>query len=74
MLSLASLLCISSLAYGCTEPNEPHVEPTPETPAAGRFEVFQMPTPTEGDIPYRIPALAATQDGTLVAVSDYRHS
>ena len=33
-----------------------------------------MPTPTEGDIPYRIPAIAVTKDGTLVAIADYRHS
>lgn len=27
----------------------------------------------EGKIPYRIPAIATTKDGTLIAVSDYRH-
>ena len=61
-------------ATACTpdEPNTP--KPEPVKPKAERFEVFQMPTPTEGDIPYRIPAIAVTKDGTLVAVADYRHS
>ena len=27
----------------------------------------------EGKVPYRIPAIATTKDGTLIAVSDYRH-
>ncbi|MBR6456757.1 MAG: exo-alpha-sialidase [Prevotella sp.] len=27
----------------------------------------------EGKIPYRIPAIATTKNGTLIAVSDYRH-
>ena len=61
-------------ATACTpdEPNTP--KPEPVQPKAARFEVFQMPTPTEGDIPYRIPAIAVTKDGTLVAIADYRHS
>ena len=37
-----------------------------------RFEVF--PTMTESDIPYRIPAIAALSDGTVICVADYRHS
>jgi len=37
-----------------------------------RFEVF--PTKTEADIPYRIPAIAALPDGTIICVADYRHS
>ena len=61
-------------ATACTpdEPNTP--KPEPVKPKAERFEVFQMPTPTQGDIPYRIPAIAVTKDGTLVAIADYRHS
>ena len=38
----------------------------------GRFEVF--PTKSEKDIPYRIPAIAALPDGTIICVADYRHS
>ena len=36
------------------------------------FDVF--PTRTEADVPYRIPAIAALPDGTVVCVADYRHS
>ena len=63
-------------ATACTpdNPNTPQPQPVPVKPKAERFEVFQMPTPTEGDIPYRIPAIAVTKDGTLVAIADYRHS
>lgn len=41
-------------------------EPEPQT------EVFT--TLTDADIPYRIPAIATTNEGHLVAVADYRHS
>lgn len=37
-----------------------------------RFELFPMHE--EADIPYRIPAVTVTMDGSLVAVADYRHS
>ena len=47
-------------------------KPQPQLPAAERFEVFQLLNPA--DIPYRIPALAVTKSGTLIAVADYRHS
>ena len=40
--------------------------------AQERCEVFT--TQTENDIPYRIPAIAALNDGTLVCVADYRFS
>lgn len=40
--------------------------------AQHRYEVF--PTKTTADIPYRIPAIAALEDGTLVCVADYRFS
>ena len=40
--------------------------------AQERFDVF--PTRSEKDIPYRIPAIAALSDGTLICVADYRHS
>ena len=39
---------------------------------AERYEVFKLLDPNS--IPYRIPALAVTKSGTLIAVSDYRHS
>lgn len=42
------------------------------TPTHERQEVFT--TETTEDIPYRIPAIAATKDGTLICVADYRHS
>lgn len=37
-----------------------------------RYDVF--PTISEKDIPYRIPAIAALSDGTVICVADYRHS
>ena len=40
--------------------------------AQERCEVFT--TQTENDIPYRIPAFAALNDGTLICVADYRFS
>ncbi len=59
-------------ACGCTKPEDNTPTPEPQLPAAERFEVFQLLNPS--DIPYRIPALAVTKDGTLIAVADYRHS
>ena len=69
------VLCsIATFACSCTPPEAPTPEPQPEPqkPAAERFEVFPLLNPT--DIPYRIPALATANDGTLIAVADYRHS
>lgn len=40
--------------------------------AQDRFDVF--PTMSEKDIPYRIPAIAALPDGTVICVADFRHS
>lgn len=61
-------------ATACT-PDEPNQQkPEPVKPKAERFEVFQMLHPTEGDIPYRIPAIAVTKDGAIIAAADYRHS
>ena len=37
-----------------------------------RFEVFE--TRSTADIPYRIPAIAVTPQGTIVCAADYRHS
>ena len=71
---VATLLSIATFACSCTPPDKPTPEPQPEPqrPAAERFEVFQLLNPT--DIPYRIPAIATANDGTLIAVADYRHS
>ena len=72
---LWAVLCsIAAFACSCTPPEAPTPEPEPEPqkPAAERFEVFPLLNPT--DIPYRIPALATANDGTLIAVADYRHS
>ncbi|MBQ2142181.1 MAG: exo-alpha-sialidase [Alistipes sp.] len=76
-LSILTLAFIgmTAAAIACTpDEDKPTPQPEPVKPKAERFEVFQMPTPTEGDIPYRIPAIAVTKDGTLVAIADYRHS
>ena len=67
----AVLFSVAFMACGCTKP-EGGNEPEPQKPAAERFEVFQLLNPS--DIPYRIPALAVANDGTLIAVADYRHS
>ena len=70
---LWAVLCsIATFACSCTPPEAPTPEPEPQKPAAERFEVFPLLNPT--DIPYRIPALATANDGTLIAVADYRHS
>ncbi|MBR5206811.1 MAG: exo-alpha-sialidase [Alistipes sp.] len=37
-----------------------------------RFEVFE--TRSTADVPYRIPAIAVTPQGTIVCAADYRHS
>lgn len=43
----------------------------PAVAIQAQTDVFR--TRTLADIPYRIPAIATTKDGTLVAVSDYRY-
>ena len=68
---LATFLGVAIVACAGTK-EEGGNRPTVEMPAAERFEVFQLLNPN--DIPYRIPALAVAKDGTLIAVSDYRHS
>ena len=66
------MLGVAFIACSCTKPNDTPQTPEPQLPAAERHEVFQLLNPS--DIPYRIPALAVTKDGTLIAVADYRHS
>lgn len=39
----------------------------------GKAQTELFTTSTEQSIPYRIPAIAMVKDGSLVAVSDYRH-
>ena len=69
---LSAIVGSAMFACGCTKPEDNTPKPEPQLPAAERFEVFQLLNPS--DIPYRIPALAVTKDGTLIAVADYRHS
>ena len=72
-LLITAFLGVAVMACGCTKPEGGSTEqPEPQKPAAERFEVFQLLNPS--DIPYRIPALAVTKNGTLIAVADYRHS
>ena len=71
-LFAATILGAAFMACGCTTPDDGANQPEPQKPAAERFEVFELLDPNS--IPYRIPALAVTQDGTLIAVADYRHS
>lgn len=63
LLGLAIVAC----ACGKDEGDAPKSQPKAE-----RYEVFKLEDPNS--IPYRIPALAVTESGTLIAVSDYRHS
>ncbi len=46
-----------------------HVE---QYESSRRYDLFAMYN--DADIPYRIPSIAVTQDGTLLCVADYRHS
>ena len=69
---LSVLLATAFIACSNDEPTTKPEQKPEQKPAAERFEVFQILEPN--DIPYRIPALAVTKDGTLIAVSDYRHS
>ena len=63
LVGLAIVACACSKDEGDAPKNQPKAE---------RYEVFKLLNPN--DIPYRIPALAVTKSGTLIAVSDYRHS
>ena len=73
MMAMASAVALM-VACGNDDVTEdvPKPQPEPTAPAAPRYEVFPLLNPK--DIPYRIPALACTQSGTLIAVADYRHS
>jgi hypothetical protein len=74
---LAALLAIATFAIGCTKPEAPSVEPDPQPepvpqPTVDRTDIFELKNAE--DIPYRIPALAVTSTGRLIAAADYRHS
>ena len=58
--------------YGCTKPDTPSKNEEAPQPTAERYDVFKVLQPN--DIPYRIPALAVTRTGRLIAAADYRHS
>ena len=63
LMGLAIVACACSKDEGDAPKSQPKAE---------RYEVFKLEDPNS--IPYRIPALAVTESGTLIAVSDYRHS
>ena len=68
---LAALMGVAIVACGCNN-DVGGDDPAPKLPKAARHEVFKLEDPNS--IPYRIPALAVTKSGTLIAVADYRHS
>lgn len=73
---LITLLGISSIAYGCTKPDAPNNDNTNNNnteepmPTVERTDLFAVKTAE--DIAYRIPAIAVTPQGRLIAVVDYR--
>ena len=71
-LLLLTLVGISTFVYGCTKPDTPSKNEEAPQPTAERYDVFKVLQPN--DIPYRIPALAVTRTGRLIAAADYRHS
>lgn len=64
--TFALLLCATQAWCTTTANNESNKEKDERY-----AELF--PTPTTEAIPYRIPAITTTKDGTLLAVADYRH-
>lgn len=72
---LTSLLASIALSFacGCTDTpdqgKEPEKRPVPQ-PTVERTDLFAVKTPE--DIAYRIPAIAVTPTGRLIAVVDYR--
>lgn len=71
-LLLTTLIGISTFACGCTKPETPSEgdkEPQPE-PTVERTDLFAVKSAE--DIAYRIPSIAVTQTGRLIAVVDYR--
>lgn len=72
-LLLVTLAGVSALAYGCTKPDasgdDAGKTPQPQ-PTVERTDLFAVKTPE--DIAYRIPSIAVTPEGRLIAVVDYR--
>ena len=71
-LLLTTLIGISTFACGCTKPETPsdeNKEPQPQ-PTVERTDLFAVKSAE--DIAYRIPSIAVTQTGRLIAVVDYR--
>lgn len=71
-LLLTTLIGISTFACGCTKPENPsdeNKEPQPQ-PTVERTDLFAVKSAE--DIAYRIPSIAVTQTGRLIAVVDYR--
>ena len=71
-LLLTTLIGISTFACGCTKPDTPSDEnkkPQPQ-PTVERTDLFAVKSAE--DIAYRIPSIAVTQTGRLIAVVDYR--
>lgn len=69
---VALAAAVMTFACGCTKPDNGDDSPEPQTPAAERCDLFKVATAE--DIAYRIPSIAVTPSGRLVAVADYRIS
>lgn len=79
---LLTLLCVSTFAYGCADAEAPNndndnsndnqqpEQPMEPMPTAERYDLF--PVKSGEDVAYRIPSLAVTRSGRLIAVADYR--
>ena len=63
-------MAVTTFACGCTKPNNEVENPEPQTPPAERCDLFKVATAE--DVAYRIPSIATTPSGRLVAVVDYR--
>lgn len=73
LLSLVTLMGVTTLAYGCTKPDNSGDDagktPQPQ-PTVERTDLFAVKTAE--DIAYRIPSIAVTPEGRLISVVDYR--
>lgn len=73
LLSLVTLMGVTTLAYGCTTPDNSGDDagktPQPQ-PTVERTDLFAVKTAE--DIAYRIPSIAVTPEGRLISVVDYR--
>lgn len=64
------ITCVLALTTCTKSSNTPEEEYDYPTPSAGPTAIVFA----NGNIPYRIPAIATCPDGTLIAVADYRSS